>query len=77
MMRPSSEFPQSCFSLVGYQVTISCSLNFTISLRRSRWINPQEDPNLASMSEMPGIPFNEFASARELPKPIRLRGHAS
>ncbi|EZA49565.1 uncharacterized protein LOC105284479 isoform X2 [Ooceraea biroi] len=45
--------------------------------RINHWTNPQEDLNLTSMLEMPGIPSDEIASARELPKPIKLRRHTT
>jgi len=38
-------------------------------------VNLQEDLNL-SMLEVPAVSFNEFASVKELPKPIQLRRHA-
>ncbi|EFN87248.1 Peroxidasin-like protein [Harpegnathos saltator] len=46
--------------------------------RMSHWVNTQEDPNLSSMIEMPGILSDESASAaKELPKPIKSGSHAA
>lgn len=43
----------------------------------NHWVNLQGDLNLPSMLEMPAIPSNESASAKELPKPIKSRSQAT
>ncbi|XP_020294336.1 uncharacterized protein LOC109859976 isoform X2 [Pseudomyrmex gracilis] len=45
--------------------------------RTNYWVNSQEDLNLPSELEMPGIPSDEFTSAKELPKPITSKSHAT
>ncbi|XP_071637143.1 uncharacterized protein [Temnothorax longispinosus] len=47
-----------------------------VSDRANHWVNLQEDLNLASM-EIPAVPFDESANAKELPKPIKSRSHAT
>ncbi|XP_026673359.1 uncharacterized protein LOC108629732 [Ceratina calcarata] len=45
--------------------------------RTSHWLNPQEDSSLPSAPEVPKIPSDKTAAARELPKPIKFRYHGS
>lgn len=39
----------------------------------NHWVNPQEDLNLSSISEMPEIPSDKLADVKELPKPIKSK----
>jgi len=50
---------------------------FDFFFRTNHWVNLQEDLNLSSMLEVSAVSFNEFASVKELPKPIQLRSHAT
>ncbi|XP_039301843.1 uncharacterized protein LOC105195032 isoform X2 [Solenopsis invicta] len=45
--------------------------------RITHWVNLQEYLNLSTMLEMSTVPSNESASAKELPKPIKSRSHAT
>lgn len=40
-------------------------------------MNSQDDLNFPSELEMPEIPSDEFTSAKELPKPISSKSHAT
>lgn len=40
-------------------------------------MNLQEDLNLSSMLEKPTVPSDESVNAKELPKPIKSRSHAT
>ncbi|XP_017797675.1 PREDICTED: uncharacterized protein LOC108578790 [Habropoda laboriosa] len=45
--------------------------------RTSHWLNPQEDSSLSSAMEVPNVPTDRGLSAKELPKPIKLRNYTS
>ncbi|XP_012535738.1 uncharacterized protein LOC105836333 isoform X3 [Monomorium pharaonis] len=47
-----------------------------IPKRTNHWMNLQ-DQNLSAMLEIPAVSSNESASAKELPKPIKSRSHAT
>ncbi|XP_076292482.1 uncharacterized protein LOC143214865 [Lasioglossum baleicum] len=45
--------------------------------RTSYWLTPQEDSSLPSAPEVPKMPTDQAAAAKELPKPIKRRNYAS
>ncbi|XP_078034231.1 uncharacterized protein LOC144468548 [Augochlora pura] len=45
--------------------------------RTINWLTPQEDSSLPSAPEVPKMPSDQAAAAKELPKPIKRRNHAS
>ncbi|XP_076653501.1 uncharacterized protein LOC143359421 [Halictus rubicundus] len=49
----------------------------TVVIRTSYWLTPQEDSSLPSAPEVPKMPTDQAAAAKELPKPIKPRNYAS